>query len=139
PAPGCGDAAPTGRRFYTPSPGPPNRLPVRYSGPGRPRRPLLYTRCCSTRRRCRPPSFTALRRPRNDAGRTIGQMEGDTLTIRRDIIDPDAIRSRITFRPLRPLRSAQVPDLVPGAVLVQIKITVGGVEVNIPRRSEGSI
>src|SRR5690606_9871763 len=115
---------------------------VRYSGPGRPRRPLLYTRCCSTRRRCRPPSFTALRRPGNDAGRAVGQMEGNILTIRRDIIDADSSRPLLTlrsFRSFRPLRSAQVPDLVPGAVLVQIKIAVGGVEVNIPRRSEGSI
>src|SRR5690606_35904411 len=85
------------------------------------------------------PSFTALRRPGNVAGRAVGQMEGNILTIRRDIIDADSSRPWITFRSFRPLRSAQVPDLVPGAVLVQIKIAVGGVEVDIPRRSEGSI
>src|SRR5690606_924559 len=65
-------------------------------------------------------------------------MEGNILTIRRDIIDADSSRPLITFRSLRPLRSAQVPDLVPGTVLIQVKIAVGGVEVNIPRRSEGS-
>src|SRR5690606_9559580 len=116
-----------------------SRWRARHTARSPPRHPALYRRCYSIRRRCRPRSLTALRRPGNDAGRTIGQMEGDILTIRRDIIDPDASRSRITFRPLRPLRSAQVPDLVPGTVLIQVKIAVGGVEVNIPRRSEGSI
>src|SRR5690554_5231754 len=72
-------------------------------------------------------------------------MKGDIFVICRDIFHPYAVGSSRPLRPLRagrplrPLRSAQVPDLVPGAVLVQIKITVGGVEVNIPRRSEGSI
>src|SRR5690554_4260276 len=72
-------------------------------------------------------------------------MKGDIFVICRDIFHPYAVgssrplRPLRAFRPFRPLRSAQVPDLVPGAVLVQVKIAVGGVEVNIPRRSEGSI
>src|SRR5690606_25908155 len=69
-------------------------------------------------------------------------MKGDIFVICRDIFHPYAVGSSRPLRasrPFRPLRSAQVPDLVPGAVLVQIKIAVGGVEVDIPRRSEGSI
>src|SRR5690606_21583926 len=69
-------------------------------------------------------------------------MKGDIFVICRDIFHPYAVgssRPLRAFRPFRPLRSAPVPDLVPGAVLVQVKLAAGGVEVNIPRRSEGSI
>src|SRR5690606_38173997 len=134
--------------FCTLSPGQPSRWPVRYSGPSHPQRPRPCRRWCSNRRQCRPPLLTTLRRPGDTNLRIIGHVKHKFVGvgIKGNILNTSAVLTSwplLALRPLRPLLalwpfrslwSAQVPDLVPSAVLVQIKIAVRGVERSEERR-----